>query len=188
MGFHSLPESKRYPDTDDEWAIVLDRYNTVLDELFADLDVYVATSDWSGTPVPPERPHEQTQRLPGATRPGSSPTAHPKSPKHDASDTTYPTASPRSTPTSHPKSNNDSSTTSNAAGTKPKQPSKHTHRRRNRPHDDSPVPLPHNQHSDPHPVGKRDTASPQATNPETDHPGENRSRTSPPQQHKTIKR
>jgi hypothetical protein len=54
--FHSLPESKRYPDTEDEWAIVLDRYNTVLDELFAGLDVYLATSNWSGTPVPPERP------------------------------------------------------------------------------------------------------------------------------------
>ncbi|WP_196778171.1 DUF3885 domain-containing protein [Lentzea aerocolonigenes] len=64
--FHSLPESKRYPDTEDEWAIVLDRYNTVLDELFAGQDVHVATSNWSGTPMPPERPHEQTQRHPGA--------------------------------------------------------------------------------------------------------------------------
>ncbi|MFD9737583.1 hypothetical protein [Umezawaea sp. NPDC059074] len=64
--FHSLPESKRYPDTEDEWTIVLDRYNTVLDELFTGLDVYVATSDWSDTPVPPERPHEQTRWHPDA--------------------------------------------------------------------------------------------------------------------------
>ncbi|GHH42954.1 DUF3885 domain-containing protein [Lentzea cavernae] len=64
--FHSLPESKRYPDTEDEWAIVLDRYNTVLDELFAGVDVHVVTSDWSRTPAPPERPHEQTVWHPGA--------------------------------------------------------------------------------------------------------------------------
>lgn len=66
MRFHSLPESKRYPDTEDEWAIVLDRHNTVLDELFAGLEVYVASSDCSRTPVPPERPHVQTQWHPGA--------------------------------------------------------------------------------------------------------------------------
>ena len=47
--FHSLPESKRYPESEDEYAIVLHRYNTVLDELFAGQEVFVVTSDWSPT-------------------------------------------------------------------------------------------------------------------------------------------
>ncbi|MEU6847285.1 hypothetical protein ABZ930_35985 [Streptomyces sp. NPDC046716] len=47
--FHSLPESKRYPGTEAEYATVLDRYNTVLAELFAGGDVYVVTTDWSFT-------------------------------------------------------------------------------------------------------------------------------------------
>ncbi len=34
--FHSLPDSKRYPESGDEYALVLDRYNTILDELFVD--------------------------------------------------------------------------------------------------------------------------------------------------------
>lgn len=50
--FHSLPESKRYPDGEDEYAIVLHRYNAVLDELFAGQDVYVITADWSNDPAP----------------------------------------------------------------------------------------------------------------------------------------
>lgn len=32
--FHSLPGSKRYPDGDAEYAVLLDRYDTVLDEPF----------------------------------------------------------------------------------------------------------------------------------------------------------
>ncbi|WP_328861569.1 DUF3885 domain-containing protein [Streptomyces sp. NBC_00306] len=51
--FHSLPGSKRYPETEDEYAIVLHRYNTVLDELFAGADVFVVTTDWSSTPSGP---------------------------------------------------------------------------------------------------------------------------------------
>ncbi|MGW0731251.1 DUF3885 domain-containing protein [Streptomyces sp. NPDC002851] len=51
--FHSLPDSKRYPESEDEYAIVLDRYNTVLDELFAGTDVFVVTMDWSDTPTGP---------------------------------------------------------------------------------------------------------------------------------------
>ncbi|MGW6056496.1 DUF3885 domain-containing protein [Streptomyces sp. NPDC055189] len=51
--FHSLPGSKRYPASEDEYAIVLDRYNTVLDELFAGTDVFVVTMDWSDTPTGP---------------------------------------------------------------------------------------------------------------------------------------
>ncbi|WP_254803011.1 hypothetical protein [Kitasatospora sp. SUK 42] len=46
--FHSLPESKRYPDDEREYAIVLERHNTVLDELFAGAEVYVLTPRWTG--------------------------------------------------------------------------------------------------------------------------------------------
>lgn len=45
--FHSLPESKRYAEDEGEYAILLDRYNTVLDELFAGGEVYVVTTGWS---------------------------------------------------------------------------------------------------------------------------------------------
>ncbi|MFJ2159757.1 hypothetical protein [Streptomyces sp. NPDC087856] len=55
--FHSLPGSKRYPESEDEYAVLLHRYNTVLDELFAGAEVFVVTVDctWSGpaaTPTP----------------------------------------------------------------------------------------------------------------------------------------
>ncbi|MEU5957461.1 hypothetical protein [Streptomyces sp. NPDC047525] len=57
--FHSLPGSKRYPETEAEYATVLDRHNTVLDELFAGTDVFVVTMDWAaasdGTCIPAER-------------------------------------------------------------------------------------------------------------------------------------
>ncbi|MBT2491694.1 hypothetical protein J7E96_24830 [Streptomyces sp. ISL-96] len=53
MRFHSLPGSKRYPESEAEYAIVLDRYNSVLDELFAGVDVFVVTMDWSVTPTGP---------------------------------------------------------------------------------------------------------------------------------------
>ncbi|MDH6217283.1 DUF3885 domain-containing protein [Streptomyces pseudovenezuelae] len=60
--FHSLPGSKRYPESEDEYAIVLHRYNTVLDELFAGREVYVVTADWSTTPTGPGR-YPLRQRL-----------------------------------------------------------------------------------------------------------------------------
>jgi hypothetical protein len=67
--FHSLPESKRYPESEDEYAIVLDRYNTVLDELFADTDVFVVTMDWSTTPTGPAgHPTPRETLHPGSTR------------------------------------------------------------------------------------------------------------------------
>lgn len=57
--FHSLPGSKRYPETAAEYATVLERYNTVLDELFVGTDVFVMTMDWAAPPdgvcVPAER-------------------------------------------------------------------------------------------------------------------------------------
>src|SRR4051794_27473060 len=45
--FHSLPESKRYAEDESEYAVVLERYNTVLDELFAGEGVYVITPLWA---------------------------------------------------------------------------------------------------------------------------------------------
>lgn len=51
--FHSLPDAKRHPESEDEYAIVLERYNTVLDELFTGLEVFVVTMDWSYTPTGP---------------------------------------------------------------------------------------------------------------------------------------
>ncbi|MGW1215418.1 DUF3885 domain-containing protein [Streptomyces sp. NPDC002499] len=58
--FHSLPGSKRYPESEDEYAILLHRYNTVLDELFTGREVYVVTMDWSLTPTGPAGyPHRQ---------------------------------------------------------------------------------------------------------------------------------
>ncbi|TLQ48206.1 hypothetical protein FEF34_13960 [Streptomyces marianii] len=53
MRFHSLPGSKRHPESEDEYAIALDRYNTILDESFTGLDVFVVTMDWSTTPTGP---------------------------------------------------------------------------------------------------------------------------------------
>lgn len=51
--FHSLPDSKRCPESADEYAIVLDRYGTILDALFAGTDVFVVTMDWSDAPTGP---------------------------------------------------------------------------------------------------------------------------------------
>lgn len=45
--FHCLPESKRYAQSESEVAVILDRYNTVLDELFSDGDVYIVQVKYS---------------------------------------------------------------------------------------------------------------------------------------------
>ncbi|MGW1495223.1 DUF3885 domain-containing protein [Streptomyces sp. NPDC002402] len=75
--FHSLPESKRYPESEDEYAIVLDRYNTILDELFAGTDVFVVTMDWSNTPTGPAG--QPDQRHTSETAPRRHPSDHPAS-------------------------------------------------------------------------------------------------------------
>ncbi|WP_433512870.1 DUF3885 domain-containing protein [Nonomuraea sp. CA-143628] len=41
--FHSLPNSKRYAETEAEYRTVLHRYNAVLTEMFAGQEVYVTT-------------------------------------------------------------------------------------------------------------------------------------------------
>ncbi|MFE9424719.1 hypothetical protein ACFYNO_17305 [Kitasatospora sp. NPDC006697] len=55
--FHSLPESKRYAEDEGEYAVILERYNAVLDELFAGGEVYVITAAWSAEPDLP--PHQR---------------------------------------------------------------------------------------------------------------------------------
>ncbi|MFF8511871.1 hypothetical protein ACF064_27710 [Streptomyces sp. NPDC015492] len=64
MRFHSLPESKRYAEDESECAVVLERYNTVLDELFSGEDVYVITPVWATEaelpPFPPDAGYWQT--------------------------------------------------------------------------------------------------------------------------------
>ncbi len=45
---------------------MLDRYNTVLDELFAGQEVYLITCDWSNRAEPGARPDEHAQWHPGA--------------------------------------------------------------------------------------------------------------------------
>ncbi|MGV9785620.1 DUF3885 domain-containing protein [Streptomyces sp. NPDC003435] len=55
--FHSLPESQRYPENESEYSVVLGRYNTVLDELFASLEIYVITPVWTAeADAPPSLP------------------------------------------------------------------------------------------------------------------------------------
>ncbi|MFE6055601.1 hypothetical protein ACFQ6N_33050 [Kitasatospora sp. NPDC056446] len=51
--FHSLPESKRYPDDEREYAILLERHNTVLNGLFTGKEVYVLTPRWTEKPSVP---------------------------------------------------------------------------------------------------------------------------------------
>ncbi|GAA1708426.1 hypothetical protein GCM10009734_09140 [Nonomuraea bangladeshensis] len=43
MRFHSLPNSKRYAETEAEYSTLLHRYNTVLTDMFAGQEVYVTT-------------------------------------------------------------------------------------------------------------------------------------------------
>ncbi|WP_228838330.1 DUF3885 domain-containing protein [Nocardia amamiensis] len=59
--FDSLPMSKRYPETAEEYGIVLDRYNTVVDELFTEQEIYLITCDWSSNPEPSARPDDHAQ-------------------------------------------------------------------------------------------------------------------------------
>ncbi|MFE7439512.1 hypothetical protein ACFU7X_03495 [Streptomyces chartreusis] len=68
MRFHSLPDSKRYPETEDEYAIALHRYNTILDELFEGTDVYVITVAWSWEPGGPELPPVRREVHPQGAR------------------------------------------------------------------------------------------------------------------------
>jgi hypothetical protein len=57
--FHSLPGSKRYPTSEDEYATVLHRHNTVIDELADDANLLLITCGWGET----EQPEPRDERL-----------------------------------------------------------------------------------------------------------------------------
>jgi hypothetical protein len=48
--FPSLPEPKRYPDSEAEYAIVLDRHYTVLSDLNPGSHLLIITAEWTDTP------------------------------------------------------------------------------------------------------------------------------------------
>jgi len=66
--FHSLPESKRYPENESEYAEVLRRHNTVLDELVSgsSASLLVMTVSWSASALPPPRDADLVQVMPDA--------------------------------------------------------------------------------------------------------------------------
>lgn len=53
--FHSLPDSRRYPENDADYSIVLHRYNSILDDLFRGKEIRVVTTGWSTEREPTER-------------------------------------------------------------------------------------------------------------------------------------
>ncbi|WP_239152534.1 DUF3885 domain-containing protein [Virgisporangium aurantiacum] len=67
--FHTLPGSKRYPETEAEYNIILGRHHTVLTELVTAPAVLVVTPAYSDQPTPPRqgRSAEATAVQPGAT-------------------------------------------------------------------------------------------------------------------------
>lgn len=45
---HSLPDSKRYPDNDEEWELLLKRQNTIITDLFGlDSKVFLLTGEYN---------------------------------------------------------------------------------------------------------------------------------------------
>jgi hypothetical protein len=48
--FHCLPESKRYAENDAEYTVILDRYNTILDDLFGGGAVYIVAVKYDSEP------------------------------------------------------------------------------------------------------------------------------------------
>ncbi|KXO99597.1 hypothetical protein [Tsukamurella pseudospumae] len=62
---HSLPESKQYPDTEAEYAVMLTRYLAELDELRAGADdLWVVTSSYSSAARPVRRSAALVELLP----------------------------------------------------------------------------------------------------------------------------
>ena len=55
LRFHSLPGSKRYPTSEDEYATVLHRHKTVIDELADDANLFLITCGWGETQQPGRR-------------------------------------------------------------------------------------------------------------------------------------
>lgn len=70
--FHTLPLSQRYPTNEAEYAEILHRHQTLLDNLRHDQpsntpEVYVLTCSWSAVPTPIPRPAPLARTTPGAT-------------------------------------------------------------------------------------------------------------------------
>jgi hypothetical protein len=62
--FHSLPDAKRYPDSEGEYAILLDRHNSVMAALArVGENVVLLTTEFSDSPMPARAPSDS----PGAT-------------------------------------------------------------------------------------------------------------------------
>ncbi|MER5705101.1 hypothetical protein ABT023_24560 [Micromonospora sp. NPDC002296] len=65
--FHSLPGSKRYPDNENEYTIVLDRHYTTLSELGPGAALLVVTSEWTESPAStPQRWPRRSEVAPSA--------------------------------------------------------------------------------------------------------------------------
>jgi hypothetical protein len=64
--FHSLPGSKRYAQDEAEYRVILERHNTVLDELFTGRNVYVVTTGWSYPGDPAVRSDDELRLHPGS--------------------------------------------------------------------------------------------------------------------------
>lgn len=73
--FHTLPGSKRYPETEAEYETILARHNTVLAELMIGPTVLVITAGYSDAPQPREpcRSTETTTVHPRMLRTGQAP-------------------------------------------------------------------------------------------------------------------
>jgi hypothetical protein len=70
--FHSLLDSKRYPDDEREWAEILHRHHVVLNELIDETNavdgLVVITAAWSDSPDVVERHSDLVDALPDAER------------------------------------------------------------------------------------------------------------------------
>jgi hypothetical protein len=63
---HTLPESKRYAETPDEYEIILARHNTVLAELITGPEILLVTTDYSSHQEPePVRSPQMSAAQPG---------------------------------------------------------------------------------------------------------------------------
>jgi hypothetical protein len=61
--FHSLPESKRYAESEPEYLIILSRHNKILDELAKGQRVILVTTGYSGDEEPKGAPERNEQDL-----------------------------------------------------------------------------------------------------------------------------
>ncbi|QLE85300.1 hypothetical protein FLM48_09500 [Shewanella sp. Scap07] len=62
--FHYLPESKRYPQNEQEYIEVLRRYNTLLNELLGKNEVFVILPEYSESKTPTKPSSELTTLFP----------------------------------------------------------------------------------------------------------------------------